>query len=81
MLNERNVGYTYRVKFLLSDLATQLGGRQFGPDLTVDGVSIDSRSTNPDCLFVPIVAERDGHDFIGNALDGGASAYLTQQSR
>ena len=36
-----------------------------GPDVDVDGASFDSRSVPPGQLFVPIVAERDGHDFIG----------------
>lgn len=31
----------------------------------------------PGQLFVPIVAERDGHDFIPAALEAGAGAYLT----
>ena len=30
-------------------------------------------------LFVPVVAERDGHEFIGDALARGAAAYLTQR--
>ena len=30
-------------------------------------------------LFVPIVAERDGHDFISDALKAGAAAYLTSR--
>jgi UDP-N-acetylmuramoyl-tripeptide--D-alanyl-D-alanine ligase len=30
-------------------------------------------------LFVPIVAERDGHDFIEDALKAGAGAYLTSR--
>ena len=38
-----------------------------GPDVEFDGASFDSRSTRPGELFVPIVAERDGHDFIGQA--------------
>jgi UDP-N-acetylmuramoyl-tripeptide--D-alanyl-D-alanine ligase len=45
----------------------------------VDGVSIDSRTTAPGQLFIPIVAERDGHDFIAQAHAAGAAAYLTQQ--
>jgi UDP-N-acetylmuramoyl-tripeptide--D-alanyl-D-alanine ligase len=28
-------------------------------------------------LFVPVVAERDGHDFVPAALSAGAAAYLT----
>ena len=48
-----------------------------GPDVTVDGASIDSRTIAAGQLFVPIVAERDGHAFIAAALAAGAPAYLT----
>ncbi len=48
-----------------------------GPDVEVDGAAIDSRELRPGELFVPIVAERDGHDFIDAALAAGAPAYLT----
>lgn len=34
-----------------------------------------------DGLFVPIVAARDGHDFIDAAIQGGASAVLLQAGR
>jgi UDP-N-acetylmuramoyl-tripeptide--D-alanyl-D-alanine ligase len=33
----------------------------------------------PGQLFVPVVAERDGHAFIAAALAAGAAAYLTQE--
>jgi UDP-N-acetylmuramoyl-tripeptide--D-alanyl-D-alanine ligase len=46
-----------------------------GDDVTVDGASIDSRSIQPGQLFVPIVAERDGHDFI----DPSMTLYLTER--
>lgn len=45
--------------------------------MTISGVSYDSRSLRPGQLFVPIVADRDGHDFIDAALVAGAPAYLT----
>ncbi len=48
-----------------------------GPDVAIDGVSFDTRSLLPGQLFVPLVAERDGHDFIAAALERGATAYLT----
>jgi UDP-N-acetylmuramoyl-tripeptide--D-alanyl-D-alanine ligase len=51
-----------------------------GPDVEFDGASFDSRSTRPGQLFVPIVAERDGHDFIAAAYAGGAAAHLTSVS-
>jgi UDP-N-acetylmuramoyl-tripeptide--D-alanyl-D-alanine ligase len=67
------------VRFSISELATRLGGEQVGPDVAVTGGSIDSRTVLPGQLYVPIVAERDGHDFIRAALQGGASAYLTER--
>lgn len=45
----------------------------------VDGVTQDSRDVRPGMLFVPLVAERDGHDFIADAVAAGASAYLTSR--
>ena len=45
--------------------------------VAVDGVTQDSRDVRPGMLFVPLVAERDGHDFIADAAAAGASAYLT----
>jgi UDP-N-acetylmuramoyl-tripeptide--D-alanyl-D-alanine ligase len=67
------------VRFSISELANRLGGEQAGPDVTVEGASIDTRTLLPGQLYVPIVAERDGHEFIGTALDRGAPAYLTQR--
>ncbi|HEX4434990.1 MAG TPA: UDP-N-acetylmuramoyl-tripeptide--D-alanyl-D-alanine ligase [Acidimicrobiales bacterium] len=65
------------MRFSISELAAQLGGEQVGPDVTVKGASIDTRTAQPGQLYVPIVAERDGHDFISAALERGAPAYLT----
>jgi len=74
------------VIFTLSEIAEACRARLLdpptgdGPDVrtaVVDGVSIDSRSLRPGELFVPIVAERDGHDFVASAVAGGAAAYLT----
>jgi len=48
-----------------------------GPDVEFDGATTDSREVAPGHLFVPVLAERDGHDFIGAALEAGAAAYLT----
>jgi UDP-N-acetylmuramoyl-tripeptide--D-alanyl-D-alanine ligase len=64
-----------------SDLAGAIHGTLEGPDVICDGVTQDSRSITPGQLFVPIVAERDGHDFIDEALANGAAAYLTAGSR
>ncbi len=60
-----------------SEAAAGIGGRLIGPDVEFDGASFDSRSTLPGQLFVPIVAERDGHEFIGDARAAGATVHLT----
>jgi len=60
-----------------SELAAYLGGELVGPDVGIDGASIDSRTIRPGQLYAPIVAERDGHAFIPAALAAGAAAYLT----
>src|SRR5919197_1218115 len=62
-----------------SELTAHLGGELVGPDVSIDGASVDSRTIRPGQLYVPIVAERDGHAFIPAALETGAPAYLTAQ--
>ena len=58
-------------------MAEAVGGALVGPDVEIDGASFDSRTTSVGELFVPLVAERDGHQFITGALDRGAAAYFT----
>jgi UDP-N-acetylmuramoyl-tripeptide--D-alanyl-D-alanine ligase len=65
------------VRFLASEIAALLSGVLEGPDVEVTGAGIDSRELRPGELFVPIVAERDGHEFIDVALAAGAPAYLS----
>lgn len=60
-----------------SEVAGVVGGELFGRDTTIEGAVIDSRLVRGSELFVPIVAERDGHDYIGAAVAAGAAAYLT----
>jgi UDP-N-acetylmuramoyl-tripeptide--D-alanyl-D-alanine ligase len=67
------------VRFLASEIAALLGGVLEGPDVEVAGAGIDSRELRPGELFVPIVAERNGHEFIEAALAAGAPAYLSAQ--
>ncbi len=62
-----------------SDAAAATSGRLVGPDVEFSGAAFDSRSLRPGELFVPIVADRDGHEFIGAAVAAGAAAYLTSR--
>ena len=68
------------MRFSTSELAAHLGGELVGPDVSVDGASIDSRTLAAGQLYVPIVAERDGHAFVAAALGAGAPAYLTMRA-
>lgn len=68
------------MRFSTSELAAYLGGDLVGPDVTVVGAGIDSRTIQPGQLYVPIVAARDGHAFIADALEAGAVAYLTAEA-
>jgi UDP-N-acetylmuramoyl-tripeptide--D-alanyl-D-alanine ligase len=65
------------VRMLASEIARAVGGVLVGPDVTVDGAHFDSRELADGQLFVPLVAERDGHDFVTAAVAAGAPAYLT----
>jgi UDP-N-acetylmuramoyl-tripeptide--D-alanyl-D-alanine ligase len=67
------------VRILASQAAAAVGGCLIGPDVEFDGASFDSRSTQPGQLFVPLVAERDGHEFIGTARAAGAPVHLTHE--
>lgn len=48
-------------------------------DLIIQGVSIDSRTIKPGNLFVPIIRQLDGHDYVEEALSQGATASLWQK--
>lgn len=65
------------MKFTTSQAARATNGSVFGPETEFDGATQDSRAVVPGQLFVPLVAERDGHDFVQQAIDAGATAYLT----
>jgi UDP-N-acetylmuramoyl-tripeptide--D-alanyl-D-alanine ligase len=65
------------MRFRLSEIP---GARLVGPDVAVEGATIDSRLVRGGELFVPVVAGRDGHDFIDHALEAGAAAYVTART-
>jgi len=68
------------VRFLASEVAAATAGALHGTDVEVDGVAIDSRAVRGGELFVPLVAARDGHDFVPAALAAGAAATLSSHA-
>ena len=55
------------------------GVQVIGPDVLVGGASFDTRDLRAGQMFVPLVARRDGHAFIADALQAGAVAYFTSR--
>ncbi|MBS1626334.1 MAG: UDP-N-acetylmuramoyl-L-alanyl-D-glutamate--2,6-diaminopimelate ligase [Bacteroidetes bacterium] len=48
--------------------------------LTVNGIQIDSRKVSAGCVFVAIKGEKsDGHGFISNAIEQGASVIVCEE--
>jgi UDP-N-acetylmuramoyl-tripeptide--D-alanyl-D-alanine ligase len=64
------------MRMLTSAIAAVVDGRHLGGDIEVEGCSIDSRSLGSGQLFIAVVADRDGHKFIGGAINSGAAACL-----
>ncbi|PFD36984.1 UDP-N-acetylmuramoyl-tripeptide--D-alanyl-D-alanine ligase [Bacillus cereus] len=48
--------------------------------LVAVGVSIDSKKTQEENLFVPIIRVKDGHDYVQEAMRNGAVACLWKKS-
>ncbi|MDJ1016904.1 MAG: UDP-N-acetylmuramoyl-tripeptide--D-alanyl-D-alanine ligase [Paracoccaceae bacterium] len=63
-----------------SDAAAEAtGGTLQGPAWAAQGVSIDTRTLTPGDLFVALTDQRDGHDFVADALVKGAAAALVSR--
>ena len=51
-------------------------------DREVTGITYDSRRVTPGMVFVAIPGQHvDGHEFIGTAIERGASAVICEQSK
>ena len=55
-------------------------GRWIAEEWSARGVSIDTRSLTPGEMFVALVDARDGHEFVVNAFERGASAALVARA-
>ena len=49
-------------------------------ECAVKGVSIDSRSIAPGDIFIALRDQRDGHDFVADALARGAVAAMVDHA-
>ncbi len=64
----------------IADLPNILNVKKTNSDQIFKGVSIDSRNTVPNNLFVAIKGKRyDGHDYIKEAIDKGAIAAVVER--
>jgi len=62
--------------------ARAVGGSVIGAAVPFFRVTTDTRALTPGDLFVALKGDRfDGHDFVGQALAGGAAAALVERSR
>lgn len=60
-------------------LISTTSGKASGDWDGVNGVSIDTRTIRKGDLFVALKDARDGHDFVGPALEAGAGAALVSR--
>ena len=65
-------------KITLAQAAAWCGGHveEKYRDITFLGANMDSRNIQPGQLFIALVGERDGHDYIPMAMEKGAAAVL-----
>ncbi|MDH4067103.1 MAG: Mur ligase domain-containing protein, partial [Acidobacteriota bacterium] len=70
-----------RVPLTAADIAAMAGGRVVAGDTEVapTGFSIDSRSITTGDAFFAIVAARNGHAFVGDAVARGAAVVVVSQ--
>lgn len=67
---------------LLSEAAAALGARLVGDDVLFTSVGTDSRDIASGQLFVALKGDRfDGHDYLTQAMDQGASAVLVSDDK
>lgn len=67
----------------LKEIANACGGTISDKyeNLVINSITTDSRKACKDCLFVPLKGERvDGHKFISQVFESGATATLSEQN-
>ena len=69
------------IELTLGEVAALVGGNlsHAAPETVITGISTDTRTIRPGDLFCPLIAARDGHDFIPDARAAGAAAVLSSR--
>jgi UDP-N-acetylmuramoyl-tripeptide--D-alanyl-D-alanine ligase len=76
------------MRFALTDLVRAVDGELVAPGArsgsdpatdVVQGLATDSRQVRAGQLFAALRAERDGHEFVGAAVQAGAAAVLVER--
>lgn len=67
----------FKVSEIVNALHAPAVAKKFA-DREVTGVTFDSRQIDPGMLFVPLMGERDGHEFVPAAIAAGAAATFWQ---
>ena len=69
-----------RTRTLAEVAAATAGTVADGAEIEVDSVATDSRDVGPRTLFVALRGDRlDGHDFLADAFERGAAAFLVRR--
>lgn len=67
------------MKMQLTEIANAVGIEEVPEnwqEITIANVEFDSRKVQPNSLFIPLKGQRDGHEFVENAMKNGAVATL-----
>ena len=69
------------MKMQLAEVARALNieAKEEWEDISITSVCFDSRKIESGALFIPLVAENDGHKYVEAAINGGAVATLWQE--
>ena len=62
-----------------AELRAGIGGT-LAADVAISGVSIDSRNVAPGDIFIALRDQRDGHEFVADALSRDASLAMVDHT-
>ena len=66
--------------FSILEIASETGANYTGEDAIVTSVSTDTRDLPEGCIFIALKGDHfDGHNFIGEALGGGAAFAVSME--